>query len=267
MSRDVVKALATAIARNQAVVHLEIVEQKGSSPRRNAEMLIDDRGAIIAGTVGGGGVEKRAIEDALIALKRGENKLVHYALNLDEGDEKSLQMACGGDVKILIKPYAKTRRIVVVGAGHISLALSQLAKLIGYQYIVVDDRPDFANRSRFPDAVQIFDGAVKSSLEQLETHDSDAFVIVSHDHLHDGLALSILKDKPHFYLGMIGSKKKVNHVYQQLVDSGQKVDAAAVHAPIGLDIGGETPAEIALAIMAEIQSVWHGKVNNHLKIN
>ncbi len=265
MNRNVVLTLAEAIEKNQAVVHLTIVDQQGSSPRHNAEMVIDQQGSILAGTIGGGAVEQKAIEDGLKALKKGDSKVVHYKLKMDKADKQALQMACGGDVSVLIRPYLRMRRIVTVGAGHISLALSKMAELLGYQYVVVDDRPDFANAERFSKA-KVVVGDVKKTLNQLETYDSDAFVIVSHDHIHDIDALVALKDKPHFYLGMIGSKKKVLYSYEEIKKRGLSIDPSQIHAPIGIDIGGEAPAEIALAIMAEIQAVWHGKKVENLKV-
>ncbi len=258
MNKNVVLTLAEAIKANKAVVHLTIVDQQGSSPRHNAEMVIDQQGNILAGTIGGGAVEQKAIEDGLKALKRGDSRVVHYKLKMDKNDKEALQMACGGDVSVLIRPYLRMRRIVTVGAGHISLALSKMAELLGYHYVVVDDRPDFANAERFPNA-KVVAADVKKALKELETYDSDAFVIVSHDHIHDIDALIALKDKPHFYLGMIGSKKKVQYSYEEIKKRGLALDPTKVHAPIGIDIGGESPSEIALAIMAEIQAVWHGK--------
>ncbi len=259
MNKAVITILADAIKQNKSVAHLTIVEQQGSSPRRNAEMVIDDRGNILAGTIGGGGVERRAIEDALDAIAGATSKVVHYKLKVDKDDAAALQMTCGGDVTILIKPYLRARRLVVVGAGHISLALSKMAEQLDYRYVVIDDRPDYANAERFPTAEQIISGDVKAALAELETFDGDAFVIVSHDHIHDLDALIALKDKPHFYLGMIGSKNKVRDIYDKMAARGLSFDVAQIYAPIGIDIGGETPAEIALAIMAQIQAKWHGK--------
>ncbi len=259
MNRDVVLTLAQALEENKSVAHLIIVDQKGSSPRRSAEMVVDEKGNVLAGTIGGGGVELKAIEDAMAAIKQGKNRVVQYKLKVDEEDPEALQMACGGDVTVLIKPYTQSRRIITVGAGHISLALSQLAKFLGYSYIVVDDRPDYANAERFPDAEQIICGDVTTELKQLETTGNDAFVIVSHDHTHDMDALIELKDKPHFYLGMIGSKNKVFDTYQTMTGNQISVDPSQIFAPIGIDIGGEDPEEIALSIVAQIQATWHGK--------
>ncbi len=259
MNKDVITTLAEAIKQNKSVAHLLIVEQQGSSPRRNAEMVIDDRGTILAGTIGGGGVELRAIEDALLAIKEGNSKVVHYKLKVDKDDETALQMTCGGNVTILIKPYIRARRMIVVGAGHISLALSKMAELLDYRYIVIDDRPDYANVERFPTAEKIITGDVGMALTELETFEGDAFVIVSHDHIHDLDALIALKDKPHFYLGMIGSTNKVRDIYNKLTERDLAFDVEQIYAPVGIDIGGETPAEIALAIMAQIQAKWHGK--------
>ncbi len=265
MNRDVILALANAIEENRAVVHLVIVDQQGSSPRHDAEMLIDDQGAIIAGTIGGGAVEKKAIEDGLQCLKDGVNKVVEYRLKMDENDKEALQMACGGDVSVMIKPYVRKRRIIVVGAGHISLALSKMAQMLDYHYVVVDDRAAFANAARFPNATVIC-GDVIAELSNLETYSGDAIVIVSHDHKHDLEALIALKDKPHFYLGMIGSKKKVAYTYDQIKARGLSIEPTRIHAPIGIDIGGDSPAEISLAIMAEIQATWHKKTVKSLKM-
>ncbi len=265
MNRDVILALAKAIEENRPVVHLVIVGQRGSSPRHDAEMIIDETGAIIAGTIGGGAVEKKAIEDGLLCLKGGVNKVVDYRLKMDENDKEALQMACGGDVSVMIKPYVRKRRIITVGAGHISHALSKMAELLDYHYVVVDDRAEFANETRFP-AATVICGDVITELKNLQTYSGDAIVIVSHDHKHDLEALIALKDKPHFYLGMIGSKKKVAYTYDQIRGRGLKLDPTRIHAPIGIAIGGDSPAEISLAIMAEIQATWHKKAVQSLKM-
>lgn len=265
MDKDVMLALADAINQQKNCALLTIVEYTGSSPRRQAAMLIDERGGIICGTIGGGAIEQKGIADGVAAIKSGEDQLKHYRLQMNPDDSEALQMACGGNVTLSIQVHRVSPRLVVIGAGHISQALNELATKLGYRYLVIDDRAEYLTNDRFPNAQCQHAPDMVAALQALPTHQDDAVVIVSHDHLHDLDALIALHEKPHFYLGMIGSKKKVSYVYHQMRERGIDFDTSQIHAPIGLQIGGETPAEIALSIMAEIQSVRYAKNGHNMK--
>lgn len=151
------------------------------------------------------------------------------------------------------------QRAVVFGGGHISQPLVEFLSMIGYEVSVVDDRPDFANAARFPGAKQVLCCAFEDSYEQLSIHRTTAVVIVTRGHRHDLECLRQVLGSEAFYIGMIGSRHKVATVFEALRQEGVGADALRkIHAPIGLDINGKTPPEIALSIAAEILSVAKG---------
>ncbi len=150
--------------------------------------------------------------------------------------------------------------LLIVGAGHVGEQLAKVADLIGFQIAVQDDRPEWANRDRYPQASQIFNESITETLAQL-THHLHLFVaLVTRGYQCDREALQALLQREHpcAYIGMIGSKKRVQQVYQALEIGISKERLAAIHAPIGLDIGALTPEEIAVSIAAELILVRRG---------
>ncbi|HZW83405.1 MAG TPA: XdhC family protein [Candidatus Deferrimicrobium sp.] len=157
-------------------------------------------------------------------------------------------------VKVFLDPFKAHNNVVICGGGHIALPLVSMSKLLNYRVTVIDDRLSFANRERFPLADQVICGDFKQAIRDLEVGPSTCVVIVTRGHRHDRTCLTeILKGPRPGYLGMIGSRKKVLAVMQYLRETGFEEEVLKdVHSPIGLDIGAETPEEIAVSIMAEI---------------
>ena len=151
------------------------------------------------------------------------------------------------------------QRAVVFGGGHISQPLVEFLFRVGYEVAIVDDRPDFANAARFPDARQVLCCSFADAFSRLNITRATAVVIVTRGHRHDLECLRYVLSTDAFYIGMIGSRHKVATVFEALRQEGVGTDTLKkVHAPIGLDINGKTPAEIALSITAEIVSVAKG---------
>lgn len=148
---------------------------------------------------------------------------------------------------------AAQRTVVICGAGHVAYYVAQMAHMLDYQTIVIDDRPEFANRERFPQGT-ILQEPFETALEKVPYNGDTCFVIVTRGHQGDSLCLERILDKGNFgYLGMIGSRKKVGLVIEDMRSKGFSEELLRqVHSPIGLDIGAETPAEIAVSIFAEI---------------
>ncbi len=171
------------------------------------------------------------------------------------GGSKCLGVLCGGKLKVFVEPIVCTSTVYVFGGGHIAVPLVEFAKALEFAVVVVDDREEFANTKRFPlaDAVKLGDFA-----EVIKTTDflpDDCVVIITRGHQHDEGVLKecLSKNKLPGYIGMIGSKDKVAATFSHLKQQGVSNELLArVNAPIGLDIGARTPAEIALSIMAEI---------------
>ncbi|HEX6511999.1 MAG TPA: XdhC family protein, partial [Chloroflexota bacterium] len=150
-------------------------------------------------------------------------------------------------------------QLVVVGAGHIAVPLAAMGKMLDYEVVVIDDRTTFANKTRFPTADRIIVGDYEESINGLDLTPSTFVVLVTRGHRHDVLSLRKVIQRPLGYIGMIGSRRRVFAVLKLLKDEGVELEhIAKVHAPIGIDIGARTPAEIAICILAEIINLWNG---------
>ncbi|MBA3533992.1 MAG: XdhC family protein [Ardenticatenales bacterium] len=147
--------------------------------------------------------------------------------------------------------------LLIVGAGHIAVPLAILCALCEFRVVVVDDRPQYANRARFPDAAEIIVDEFTTTMRRFPFNADTYVVLVTRGHTHDIDCLVEVLDRPHGYIGMIGSKRRVQAVWKLLEQERAIVPErlGRVFAPIGLDVGAETPAEIAVAIMAEITLV------------
>jgi xanthine dehydrogenase accessory factor len=163
----------------------------------------------------------------------------------------------GLGVLTVVERYAPKPRLLILGGGHIALALVRMAKLIEFSVTVFDDRPMFANPGRFPEADEVICDDFSRVFERLNVRSTDYVVIVTRGHKHDTECLEgVLRGTPPTYIGMIGSRRRVAIVLKQLRDQGFDEDSVAqVHSPIGLAIGAVTPAEISVSIISEIIEV------------
>ncbi|AFY34279.1 XdhC family protein [Calothrix sp. PCC 7507] len=149
--------------------------------------------------------------------------------------------------------------LLIIGAGHIAVPLAQIAKIIGFQVIIQDDRPEFATKERFPEASLIIAQPIDSIREIINKIPDLYVVLVTKGYLQDLPALKLLYNHQLAYIGMVGSKKRVHTVYKMLQDEGYAVDfLQTIYAPIGLDIGALTPEEIAVSICGELIKVRRG---------
>jgi xanthine dehydrogenase accessory factor len=251
MAAEFFNHILQALERNQACVAATVVACGGSAPRHiGAKMVVSSEG-LVAGTTGGGALEKRVLNDAICALRRKKSYLKTYSLNKKDG----LQV-CGGRVSIFIEVIAPQETLVICGGGHIGLALSGIAKLLRFRVVVFDNRRAFANAKRFSHADQVVCGAYPELLGKFPADAKTSIVIVTHGHVHDAACLEAALKTKAGYIGMIGSKTKIEFVFKDLKIKGFAAKRLEqVHAPIGLDIGAETPEEIAVAIAAEMIQV------------
>jgi xanthine dehydrogenase accessory factor len=228
-----------------------VVQAKGSTPREvGSKMLINNDGNII-GSIGGGTLEATICREAMSVLREGKAKLLHFDLRGKEVEAD--QMLCGGEMDIFIEPILPQLTLYIFGAGHISLSISKMAKMVGFRVVVIDDRVEFANSERFPEADEIFAEDFSATLSRLRINDSSYIAIVTRGHQFDEKVLEWAVTTGARYIGMIGSKKKNELIFAHLQSKGISKDVLErVHAPIGLDINAETPEEIAVSIMAEL---------------
>ena len=250
---ELLKTALDVLRTGESVALATIVEARGSTPRaKGAKMLIFSDGSI-QGTIGGGDMEHRVIKEALSALEKGVPCMVRYKLKEVEPGHPGV---CGGENDIFIDIMAGKKRLLIVGAGHLGQQICRLGTFLGMEVIVFDDRSEYANRERFPDAHQIIVGDVAEELNRFPITPWCHVVLVTRGHELDGVALSAVIGSPARYLGMIGSHTKKAKIYAELREQGIEQELLdRVHAPIGLNIGAETPEEIAVSIMAEIISI------------
>lgn len=231
-----------------------IIGTKGSTPREmGAKMLIRQDGKIL-GSIGGGCMEAEVWQEALKAIQEERPRTVHFDLTGKEAADSG--MICGGLLDIYIEPIVPTPRVFIFGGGHISLFVAKMSVMVGFQVVVLDDRPQFANKERFPQAEEVITEEFPLALGKLKVNKSSFLVIVTRGHLYDQEILEWAMGTEAKYIGMIGSRKKIQTVYTNLREKGiAREKLQRVHAPIGLDIGALTPEEIAVSIVAEMIQV------------
>lgn len=252
MQDDIYQEIVKLKAEGEEAALVTVISASGSTPREEgAKMLVRADGSII-GSIGGGSVELQVIKEAIEVIKRG--KPLHLCYRLKEGEE--LGMLCGGDVEIFIEPVMPAPAIFIFGGGHITFALAKMAKLVGFKIMVIDNRPEYADPQRFPEAEQTLASDYAKAFSKLKIGKTGYIVIVTHGHMGDETVLEGALKTQAKYIGMIGSKNKNKAVYSHLLAKGitqEQLDR--VYAPIGLSIHAQTPEEIAVSILAEIIKV------------
>ena len=256
------KQLAVAESGSSYAI-VTIVDTDGSTSRNSGKMLVYADGSI-EGTIGGGYVEKLAIEDAVNCIQNDCNMFKTYDMSTMAVESGII---CDGVFHVLIEAFAGKPMVVMVGGGHVGGALIKQAKLLGYGVMLVDSRPDemIADKIALVDQyVHVEDFA--KDIPEIQIPQGSFFVIATWGHHFDGEALYGVLQHKAAYVGMIGNRQKINYIFKTLAEKGvRSEDLAKVHTPIGLDIGGETPEEIALGIMAEILMVKYGKSGQTMK--
>ncbi|HDH58031.1 MAG TPA: xanthine dehydrogenase [Bacteroidetes bacterium] len=228
-----------------------VIRTQGSTPREVGAKMIITMDGKISGTIGGSAVEALVIEKAKEAILKGKVLRVEY--NLDDVEKASTGMICGGKMEFFIEPLKRFPRLYIFGGGHVGLALADMAAVLGYPHIVIDDRPEYTTSDRFPHALERHTGSFADLASRIEYVQPAYVIIVTRCHDTDLEVMRGVLGKPYEYLGMICSRKKRAEVFKILEEEGfSKEELGRVHAPIGLDIGSKTPAEIAISIMAEV---------------
>ena len=256
---EVLKEALKRIDKGETIALVTIVEIRGSTPRERGAKMIVGKDGLIAGTIGGGATEARVIEEAKQATKEGKGRFLAYHLTKEEAalDKGAI---CGGDMKVFIDVLQPKEEVLIFGAGHIAVCLSKLAKMVGFRVIIIDDREEFANKERFPEADEIIAEDTEKALRHLNIAPSTYIIVVTRGHLKDEEVLASVVRSSAAYIGMIGSYKKNATVFQHLKEQGISAqELKKVHAPIGMDIGAQTPEEIAVSIIAEIIQVRRKK--------
>jgi xanthine dehydrogenase accessory factor len=219
-------------------------------------MLIRKDGSIL-GSVGGGCVEAEVWQVAKTVLKTGRGEMVKYSLTDDDAEAEGL--ICGGTVEIFVEPIQPEPEIYILGAGHLGQSIANLGHQLGYRISVLDDRESFASSERFPTANRVIVDSFDSGLGQLDVTAGAFVLVVTRGHKHDQIALEAAIQTPASYVGMVGSRRKIQILVENLLEKGvPRALFEKLYAPIGLEIGSETPDEIAISVIAEIIAIRRG---------
>jgi len=228
-----------------------IVNVRGSIPSfQTAKMLVRDDGTLV-GTIGGGCVEAEVWQAAREVMESEKPRTLSFNLNQDPKFDTGL--VCGGTLDIFIEPVLPPAELYIFGAGHVAVNLYRVAKNIGFQVTVVDDRETYANRERFPEAVAVHAEDFDTAMGKISPSETSYIVIATRGHRDDMRVLRWAVQTRARYIGMIGSKRKTIAIFRQLTAEGLAPELfERVHAPVGLDIGAVTPEEIAVSITSEL---------------
>lgn len=251
-----------------------LVAARGSAPRPVGSLLaISERGEL-AGSVSGGCVESEVAELAREVFSTGEGREITYGISDDQA--MSVGLPCGGEIDVLVQrvglddldrfrdesPY----RLLVFGAVDLAEALCKAASELGWRTIVADPRKRFATRERVPSADELLVEWPEEALARVQPDDRTAVVVLTHEDKFDIPALVGVLGSDAFYVGALGARRNQERRRARLLDEGlTEEDVDRIAGPTGLDVGAETPAETAVAILAEILAVRSGRTGGRLK--
>ncbi|UCF62143.1 MAG: XdhC family protein [Anaerolineaceae bacterium] len=248
--------LADLERKGETVAIATVIRAQGSVPRHEGSKMLIYPGGGIEGTIGGGELESRVIEEALQVLKDGKPRILHYAFrDPEEGDVG----VCGGEMEVFVEALRPSSTLVVVGGGHVGKAVAHLASWLGFRVVVSDDRPEYASSQAVPDADEYIHCELGQLPEKMKIHEETYLVLTTRGVDVDVDGLPKLLDTPAAYIGVIGSRRRWETTAKELIERGvPKEKIARVISPIGLEINAETPEEIAVSILAQIVMLHRG---------
>ncbi len=230
-----------------------LTETSGSVPRKaGSKMIVTENGEIF-GTVGGGQIEQQIIQKATHICDKGHPEKFSFILDKDSG------MQCGGSVEVFIEPLQPEFELVIFGAGHVGQALARLVKNYGFRVTLADNRTPLIERAK-SEGFSVIEGNFVEIANELKTTMNSFLVVTTPKHKYDEEVTGILAKKSFRYLGMIGSRKKVelaiqNYRKQNILSNGE---IKRIDMPIGIRFNAQTPEEIAVSILAKLIDVKNG---------
>jgi xanthine dehydrogenase accessory factor len=255
---DIYEEIARLRKEGKRAALATIIQIRGSVPSfETAKILVREDGSTL-GTVGGGCVENDVWKAARQVMF--EEKPRRLLFDLTDSSNLEAGLICGGKVEIFIEPILATPTAYIFGAGHISKYISKVATVAGFNTFIVDNRPQYANTERFPEAVQIYSESFEEAFEIIRPNEFSYLVIVTRGHLEDQNVLRWAVQTKARYIGMIGSKFKKKALFQNLTDEGiSQEQLSRVFTPMGVDINAILPEEIAVSIVAQMIAVRRSK--------
>jgi xanthine dehydrogenase accessory factor len=258
MVREVADAMVELLAGGERGALATVIRAAGSTPQQaGARLLLFPDGRTV-GTVGGGAIEKDVIDALAQCIADGKSQVLVRDLARDLG------MCCGGRMEVFVEPVQGTQRLFVFGAGHVAKPTAAMARSLGFDVTVVDDRDELNTEERFPGCRRVL-AEPAESLAELGLTERDWILVVTHDHRLDEEALDACARAPHRYIGVIGSRRKIVRILQRIEQRRGLPPLDRVYAPVGLDIGAVSPEEIAVSICAELVALRHNHAAPHMR--
>jgi xanthine dehydrogenase accessory factor len=246
--REIFETISKLVNEGKTFAVATIINHTGSVPRRVAKMIIQPDGTTV-GTIGGGCVETEVAGQAVKLLKEGEKGVHVNSYDLVEEELDGIGMNCGGKIDVAIEIIEPTPKLVIIGSGHLAQALSRIAKMLDFDITVLDP---MAKKESFPEATQVVADFVDKGLSKIHV-DKSTYIVILTRHKDDVPALKDSLKTSAAYVGMIASRRRAALVFNQVLKKGvSEKELERVYSPVGLDIGADTPEEIAISILGEI---------------
>jgi len=224
-------------------------------------MLVYPDGRFI-GTVGGGELESRVINEALEAYEEGKPRRIEYSMTDPERGDPGV---CGGQLEVYVEPIIPSPMLVVIGGGHVGKAVAHLAKWLGFRVALNDDRPEFCTPEAVPSADEFYPVPMGELPDHMEISPWTYLELTTRGADVDAQGLPRLLKTETSYIGVIGSRRRWATTVEKLAEAGVSTEEIArVHSPIGLELNAETPEEISVSIMAEIIMLRGGGDGNQM---
>jgi xanthine dehydrogenase accessory factor len=254
MPKDIYEEIVRLRTKGIRAALATIIARKGATPRKDmAKMLVCEDGRQL-GTIGGGSAEAEVRSEALAIMATGTAKLLSFNLQDVEPEESAL--VCGGFMDVYVEPVLPDPTLFIFGAGHVSKALAEAVQPVGFRVSVIDDRVKYANTERFPGADAFYVDGWEEAWKKLPVNETSYLFIATRGHQFDLICLRLALQSPAAFIGMLGSLKKARILFELLEKEGMDPsNFKRVSVPTGLDIGSETPEEIAVSIVAELIAV------------
>lgn len=245
---NIYNEIQSLLQHGERIAVATVVKTIGAAPCGiGTKMLIRPDGST-SGSFSGAKVDKQVAEEAVKALRESRSQVIHVHLDADQAVG-----SCGATLELFVEVLHPEPRLIIAGAGNVAQSLARLAAQLDFRIVVVDDRRDLADPQVFGDHVQLTFGDIPQTIRELEPDEASWIVVVTRGHSLDKDALRAALETNARYVGMIGSPGKIKNIFRTLMKEGfSREKLAQVHSPIGLDLGAETPDEIALSIAAEM---------------
>ena len=262
--KNIAEAIYELMEGKKEGVLVTVISKEGSGPApTGAKMIVYPDGSTL-GTVGGGALERLAGVRALSLNNMNRDWLERFILN-DSEEKGATGMICGGAATLFFEYFPPQTHVYLFGAGHIGKALAYHLKALPYRVILIDDRKEILDSNN--DAGQKIHNSFSEVFLKEKPQPNSYFLIATYNHQYDGLILNrIFKESwQPAYVGVVASRRKRSILLEALLAEAPKADLDKCYFPAGLDLGGGTPHEIALSIVAEIQTIVNNKRGVHLR--